>query len=89
MTQDRRWFVSADKGQDSMISIWESICSKPENIGITVDPEALLNAYPIKNIFDPHEGFGVVSAEFTHNSKYLITLGNGKKNLVEKIYNTK
>jgi hypothetical protein len=76
-TNDRRWFASTDKGEDSMISIWESICSKPENLGITSDPEGLLNAYPIKNIYNPHDGYGVVASSFTPDNKYLITLGNG------------
>lgn len=60
-----------------MITVWETICSKPENIGITGDAEGLLNAYPIKNIYDPHGGYGVVAAEFTPDNKYLVTLGNG------------
>jgi hypothetical protein len=36
---------------------------------------AISTPLPIKTIFDPHNGFGVVSSVFTHDSRYLITLG--------------
>lgn len=81
VTSDRRWFVSTDKGPESMICVWETICGKPENLTIVGDNEGLLNAYPIKNIFGPHGGYGVVAAEFTPDNRYLITLGNGKQHL--------
>jgi hypothetical protein len=60
-----------------MIIIWESICSRPDNMGINSDYEALMNAFPIKNIYDPHDGYGVKALEFTNDGKYLISLGNG------------
>ncbi|KAH6584921.1 hypothetical protein BASA60_000761 [Batrachochytrium salamandrivorans] len=36
---------------------------------------SILQAAPIKNIFDPHGGYGSLTAEFTSDSKYLVTLG--------------
>ncbi|KAJ3216900.1 hypothetical protein HDU67_008807 [Dinochytrium kinnereticum] len=38
-----------------------------------------MNALPIKTLFDIHDKTGVVAAEFSHDSKYLITLGNEAK----------
>ena len=60
-----------------MILVWENVSGKPENVGILSEQDVLLNGYPIKTIYNPHEGHGVQSGEFTANSKYLITLGNG------------
>jgi WD40 repeat protein len=59
-----------------MIVIWENLACRPENASIN-DQEALLGAFPIKNIFDAHQGNGCVSCQFTTDSKYLLTLGAG------------
>jgi hypothetical protein len=79
MTFDRRWFCTVDAGPDSMILIWENMACRPENASMT-DNELLLGAFPIKNIYDAHGGYGCVACEFTNDSKYLITLGAGKSN---------
>jgi hypothetical protein len=59
-----------------MIIIWESVCAHPQNAQI-FDTEKLLQAYPIKNIYNPHNNLGVLACEFILNSKYLVTLGAG------------
>jgi hypothetical protein len=76
VTADRRWFCTVDSGENSMILIWENLACRPENASIN-DQEVLLGAFPIKNIYDAHQGYGCVACEFTTDSKYLITLGAG------------
>lgn len=57
-----------------MIIIWENVCNRATSNPLS-DPDLLLSAFPIKNVFDPHDGYGCIAAEFTPDSKYLITLG--------------
>ncbi|KAJ3190704.1 Cilia- and flagella-associated protein 251 [Irineochytrium annulatum] len=42
---------------------------------LTVGFQAI-NAMPIKTLFEIHDGTGVVAAEFSADSRYLVTLGN-------------
>ncbi|RKO84258.1 WD40-repeat-containing domain protein, partial [Blyttiomyces helicus] len=39
-------------------------------------PTPMTTALPIRTMFNPHSGAGVVAVEFTPDSKFLITLGN-------------
>ncbi|XJO78238.1 hypothetical protein BDV3_002714 [Batrachochytrium dendrobatidis] len=75
----QQWIVTADCGPNSMIIVWDINPELKSNISDTTDapvtPRNTLQAVPIKNIFDPHDGLGVLSVEFTPDSKYLITLG--------------
>lgn len=80
VSKDRRWFASIDEGKDSMIIVWESVPGRPESANVPSETEGLLSAYPIKTIYDPHRGgSGAICAEFTSDSKYLVTLGNGTR----------
>jgi hypothetical protein len=76
MTNDKRWFCTVDRGEGSLILIWENMACRPENSSIA-DNELLLGAFPIKNMYDSHGGYGCVACEFSVDAKYLITLGAG------------
>jgi WD40 repeat protein len=69
-----------------MIIIWESMCGNILNAN-TEDSQRLLNAFPIKNIYDPHEKTGAVACEFTPDSKYLVTLGAGDSFIILELKN--
>ncbi len=75
---DKKWIVTADKGPNCLLIIWE-IINKSKG-----QEEKLFEAIPIKTFFQPHADTGVVSVCFSHDSKYLYTLGNGKKNFFKK-----
>ena len=74
-TKDVRWFCTVDSGPESVILVWENIACRPENANSS--DEGILAAFPIKNIYHSHHGFGAMASEFTTDSKYLITLGAG------------
>ena len=65
-----------------MIIIWDIhpniTKSTDSGSNLFISNDVFLNAVPIKTIFGPHYGYGIIGAEFTADSKYLITLGNGK-----------
>lgn len=62
-----------------MIIIWENIATRPENLNVA-DQDSLLGAFPIKNIYLPHGGYGVVDAQFSNDSKHLFTLSSPDEN---------
>eukprot|EP00842_Homolaphlyctis_polyrhiza_P001674 jgi/Hompol1/2507/HPOL_000062-RA len=83
VSRERRWIATADMGPNSMIIVWDlkpgigkqdlaTILSSP---GVPYENDGTLNATPIKNIYDPHDGYGVLAVEFTCDSKHLVTLG--------------
>ncbi|KAJ3415556.1 Cilia- and flagella-associated protein 251 [Chytridiales sp. JEL 0842] len=51
-------------------------------LGIGAPQLPVLNAVPIKMMFDVHAGTGVVAAEFTADSRYLVTLGNEEEQML-------
>ncbi|KND03187.1 uncharacterized protein SPPG_09006 [Spizellomyces punctatus DAOM BR117] len=77
-SSDKRFLLTADQGNDSMIIIWDTTVGSPATKDTTTDGpnNAALNALPIRTIFDSHGGAGVIAAEFTNDSKYVVTLGN-------------
>ncbi|KAI8838713.1 WD40-repeat-containing domain protein [Chytriomyces cf. hyalinus JEL632] len=81
VTSNKRWIVTADKGENPVLIIWDTMPHMiHQNLANLVPGTAtgppLLNALPIKTMFDIHDGAGVVSCEFSSDSKYLVTLGN-------------
>ncbi|KAJ3380430.1 Cilia- and flagella-associated protein 251 [Entophlyctis sp. JEL0112] len=72
-TIDKRWVVTADKGLDPVLIVWDTM---PHLIHKNQAPGSHLYALPIKTIFGIHSGNGVVACEFTNDAKYLVTLGN-------------
>ncbi|KAJ3253758.1 Cilia- and flagella-associated protein 251 [Boothiomyces macroporosus] len=59
-----------------MIVVWEYVGGKPEHVAIVNDMENMLNAIPLKSLYNPHSDCGVITAEFTSDNKHLISLGN-------------
>jgi hypothetical protein len=81
--------VTADTGENPVLIIWDVSPHLGHHIGTPAASQnptptpmsagaTVLNALPIRTIFDVHEGTGVIAAEFSADSKYLFTLGNGK-----------
>jgi hypothetical protein len=76
VNRETRFIMTADKGKDSLIIIWDLKAESKTNHTVTdIEIEACV---PIKTIFDPHSGAGTVAAEFSADSKYIITLGAGQ-----------
>ena len=83
-TGNGRWLLTADKGIDSVIIVWDTRAinsvagieksNAKRSKALELEP---INAAPIKTIFNPHNGAGIVAASFSVDSKYLATLGNG------------
>ncbi|KAJ3152729.1 Cilia- and flagella-associated protein 251 [Geranomyces michiganensis] len=64
---DKRFLVTADKGADPLLIVWDTACEDTDTPG---------KALPIRTIFDPHHGQGVVAVSFTRDGQYMITLGD-------------
>ncbi|KAI9330315.1 WD40-repeat-containing domain protein [Obelidium mucronatum] len=87
VTANKRWVVTADKGQSPVLIIWDTMPHMiHQNLaslipGTPTGPP-LLNALPIKTIFEIHAGTGVVACEFSADMKYMVTLGNEEKQVI-------
>ncbi|ORY51113.1 WD40 repeat-like protein [Rhizoclosmatium globosum] len=88
VTSNKRWVVTADKGVSPVLIVWDTM---PHMIhqhlaklvpGSPAGPP-LLNAVPIKTIFEIHSGTGVVACEFSKDMKYLATLGAEEKQTIQ------
>ncbi|KAJ3161226.1 hypothetical protein HDU88_007399 [Geranomyces variabilis] len=64
---DKRFLVTADKGADPLIIIWDTACAGADPPG---------KPLPIRTIFDPHDGQGTVAVSFTRDGQFLVTLGD-------------
>lgn len=74
VSRDDRYLITGDAGEDSLIIVWDL---KPQRENHNYGGEIYINeTLPIKTLFNPH-GTGIFSAEFTPDSKYLISLGAG------------
>ncbi|KAJ3328660.1 Cilia- and flagella-associated protein 251, partial [Blyttiomyces sp. JEL0837] len=83
VSSDKRWIATADKGSSPVLIVWDTLPTPLSSHQTSFSREHTaghsgtgLSALPIKTLFDVHDGFGVVAAEFTGDSKYLVTLGN-------------
>ncbi|KAJ3038815.1 Cilia- and flagella-associated protein 251 [Rhizophlyctis rosea] len=86
----RRFLLTADTGPGSMVIIWDTDPGKTEdedsqssaeghggnNPPVASAPGFTKGALPIKTIFDPHQGHGVVAADFSPDTRWFFTLGN-------------
>ena len=82
-TSDRRGIVTGDKGPNSSIIVWDTKpflafydAAKVEAVK-TALAWNMSKILPIKTVFDAHGGQGVVAADFSHDKKFLLTLGAG------------
>ncbi|KAJ3015605.1 hypothetical protein HKX48_004466 [Thoreauomyces humboldtii] len=68
-SHNKRFLVTADRGYDPLLIVWDTSAEKE------LDGVAPIEALPIRTIFDPHGGSGVVAVAFTRDSRYLVSLG--------------
>ncbi|KAL2912486.1 hypothetical protein HK105_208058 [Polyrhizophydium stewartii] len=83
ISRERRWIATADKGPNSMVIVWDlkpglarPDLTKGSSPSVLYENDGTLQVMPIKNIYDPHGGSGVLCLEFTSDSRYIITLGS-------------
>ncbi|KAI8920548.1 WD40-repeat-containing domain protein [Entophlyctis helioformis] len=85
-SRERRWLSTTDKGPNSMIIVWDmkpglgrpsdTLAGSAATGSVAYENDGTLNAMPIKNIYNPHDGYGAVAVRFTPDNKYLVTLGD-------------
>ncbi|KAJ3179035.1 Cilia- and flagella-associated protein 251 [Gaertneriomyces sp. JEL0708] len=71
VSPSQRFLLTADKGPNSLVTIWDIAAETAENGS---NPSSL-RPMPIKTLSEPHSGAGIVAAAFTPDSKHLITVG--------------
>ena len=67
------WDTEPGKGADDSYNDTDADAAAGES----AQREPTKGALPIKTIFDPHAGHGILAADFSTDSKWLFTLGAG------------
>ncbi|KAJ3122053.1 Cilia- and flagella-associated protein 251 [Nowakowskiella sp. JEL0407] len=77
---DKRFIVTCDKGpSNALIIVWDTLPHFGERPVSAGPPSSSIQggvALPIKTIFDPNDGFGIVDVEFSSDGKYFVAIGN-------------
>ncbi|KAL3900829.1 MAG: hypothetical protein SGCHY_001051 [Lobulomycetales sp.] len=83
-TDDKRYLITADTGENSLLIVWDTMprleLSVRKANAQTIYSATMANLttfapLPMKTLFDPHNGAGVLSVVFTPGVKQIITLG--------------